>query len=140
MANEWDDVAVGEAGGFRVAVVCSRDEPSKWATVIDTALLHLWLEMPDHGIPHRVLSFFEQTRGKKFPVRLDVPVGTFHGRTVRLTKNEDDERYFLASLPTPTSDASNGSFFLRLKEDAVADVVAAVREVVDALDRSRRKL
>jgi hypothetical protein len=126
--NVWDNLAVGEAGGFRLAVICSQDDPSRWAMLVDTPLMQLWLEMPDHAIAHETLSFFEMTRGKKLPVRLDIYIGMFCGRPVRLTKNDEDERYFLRS------DGADGDFFLRLNEDKVEDVASALEQVVEALD------
>src|SRR5690242_6890 len=128
MPNLWDGLALGETGDFRLSVLCSQDEPSRWAMIIDTALMHLWLEMPDHAIAHETLSFFGKTRGKKFPVRLDIYIGTFCGRPVRLTKNDEDERYFLQLMPL--EGGSDGDFFLRLKEDEVGDVVSALEQVV----------
>ena len=130
----WDHVAVGKGGRFTLSVVCLRDEPSQWGMVIDTPLMHLWLDMPDHTVAHQALLFFEQTRGKKLPVRVGMTLGTFDGRWVRLTNNDEDEWYFVQLLPHENDRPSNGHLFLRLDEDSVGDVVSALRQVVKELD------
>ena len=136
--NVWEGIAVGEAGGVRLTVLCSQDDPSRRATHIDTALLQLWFETPDHTIPHQALTFFEQTRGRKLPVRVGMTVGTFCGRAVRLAKNDEDERYFLETVetlrPEGTEEDGDGKFFLRLEEEDVANVVSALRQVAIAID------
>ena len=98
LKNVWDNSGVGEAGDFRLAVRRSRDDPARWAMLVDTPLLHLWLDMPDHSVAHQALHFIERTRGKKWAARVDMIVGTFCGRDVRLTKNDEDERYFVELL------------------------------------------
>jgi hypothetical protein len=131
----WENIAVGQADNIRLAVICPQNDPSQWAILIDTPLLHLWLEMPDHTVIHQALSFFERTRGKKWPVRVDITIGTFCGRRVLLTKNDDDERYFVELLPPQGGGGvSDGYFFLRIEENMVGDVVSALRETVKALD------
>jgi hypothetical protein len=130
----WDQVAVGEAGSFRLAVICLRDEPSQWGMLIDTPLMNLCLDMPDHTAAHQALRFFQRTRGKNLPVRVDMTFGTFDGRSVRLTKNDEDQRYFVELLPHEDDRASNGYLFLRLEEGSVGDVVSALRQVVKELD------
>ena len=130
----WDNVAVGVAGSFSLSVICLRDEPSQWGMLIDTPLMHLWLDMPDHTAAHQALLFFQRTRGKNLPVRVDMTFGTFDGRWARLTKNDEDQRYFVELLPHEDDRASNGYLFLRLEEDSVGDVVSALRQVVKELD------
>jgi len=131
--NVWNNVAVGEADDFRLSLDCNQDEPSRWVIVIDTPLLHLWLETPNHNVAHDALLFFERTRGTKPPLRLDIAVGTFCGHRVRLTKNDEDERYFLQLLPSEGSNPG-GDFFMRIEDDVVEQAVSALRQVVKQLD------